>query len=185
MLGEGTEGTLFVDIVFWVTAVSSIIAAIAVVQMKDMFRAALFLNVSFIGVAAMFVLLRAEFLAVIQILIYVGAISVLILFAILMTRDVEAGSPSSALRYPAGVLAAAFAAAAIFVAVTTEWSLIETARDSASLSAETVAEVGNVFGNTVPWIARLLIRDYVLAFEIAGVLLLAAVIGAVALVREN
>ena len=51
--------------------------------------------VSFIGVAGMFVLLRAEFLAAVQILIYVGAISVLIIFAVLMPRDVEEGSPSN------------------------------------------------------------------------------------------
>lgn len=185
MLGEGTEGTLVVDIVFWITAVSTIIAAIAVVQMKDLFRAALFLIVSFFGVAAIFVLLRAEFLAVVQVLIYVGAISVLILFAVLMTRDVEEGSPSSGLRFPAGVLAIAFGAAAIFVAVSTDWNLLKTATDAGSFGAGTVAEIGNVFGNTVPVIARLLIRDFVLAFEIAGVLLLAAVIGAMALVRED
>ena len=181
ILGEGTEATLFIDIIFWVIAVSSIVAAIAVVQLRDVFRAALFLIVSFMGVAGLFVLMRAEFLAVIQILIYVGAISVLIIFAILMTRDVEEGSPSNQLRIPAAVAAALFAAVAIFVAVETEWNLLE----AANLGADATAKVGEVFSNTIPWIARLLIRDFVLAFEMASVLLLAAVIGALALVREE
>ena len=105
-LGEGTEAALATDVIFWAIAVSTIIAAIAVVQLNDLFRAALFLVVSFLGVAAMFVLLRAEFLAAVQVLIYVGAISVLIIFAILMTRDVEEGSPSNRIRVPAGVAAA-------------------------------------------------------------------------------
>ena len=60
MLGQGTEASLLANIVFWVIAVSSIVAALAVVLLKDLFRAALFLIVSFLGVAGMFVLLRAS-----------------------------------------------------------------------------------------------------------------------------
>ena len=181
ILGEGTEATLFIDIIFWIIAVSSIVAAIAVVQLRDVFRAALFLIVSFLGVAGLFVLMRAEFLAVIQVLIYVGAISVLIIFAILMTRDVEEGNPSNQLRIPAAVLAALFASMAVFVAVETDWNLLE----AANLGADATLKVGEVFSNTIPWIARLLIRDFVLAFEMASVLLLAVIIGALALVREE
>jgi len=185
MIGQGTEATLFVDVMFWVIAVSSIVAAFAVVFLRDLFRAALFLVVSFLGVAGLFVLLRAEFLAAVQVLIYVGAISVLIIFAILMTRDVEEGSPANRLRIPAGVIAALFAAMAIFVAVGTDWNLLETAANEAALGPETVGSVNDVFSNTIPWIARLLVRDFVLAFEAASVLLLAAIIGSLALVRER
>ena len=181
MLGQGTEASLFIDVVFWTIAVSSIVAAIAVVQLRDVFRAALFLIVSFLGVAGMFVLLRAEFLAAVQVVIYVGAISVLIIFAILMTRDVEEGSPSHRLRIPVAILAALFMGVAIFVAVETPWQLIE----SAELSPAVTEQVVDVFSNTVPSIARLLINDFVLAFEVASVLLLAAIIGALALVREG
>ena len=181
MTESGVESTLIVDIVFWTIAVSTIVAALAVVHLRDVFRAALFLIVSFVGVAGLFVLMRAEFLAVIQVLIYVGAISVLILFAILMTRDVEEGSPANRLRIPAAIVAVLFAAAAIFVALTTDWRLLE----DAQLGEAATAKAQDVFSNTIPWIARLLIRDFVLAFEIAGVLLLAAIIGALALVRER
>ena len=193
MIGEGIESGPIIDIAFWVIAISTIVAAIAVVQLKDLFRSALFLVVSFIGVAGMFVLLRAEFLAAVQILIYVGAISVLIIFAILMTRDVEEGSPSNRLRIPVGIIVALFLAVAIFVVVDTEWRLLEPAMGGDSvetaggvvLSADSVAKVNEVFSNTVPMIARLLVNDFVLAFEVASVLLLAAVIGALALIREG
>ncbi len=181
MPGEGTENTLIVDIVFWVIAISTIVAAVAVVQLRDLFRAALFLIVSFIGVAGLFILMRAEFLAAVQILIYVGAISVLILFAIMMTRDVEEGSPSHNLRVPVGIVAALFGAAAIFVAVSTNWNTI----DEATFSPAAEDAIAEVFSNTVPWIARLLLQDFVLTLEIAGVVLLAAMIGALALIRER
>ena len=181
MLGQDTEASLLVNIIFWVIAASSIIAALAVVVLRDLFRAALFLIVSFLGVAGMFVLLRAEFLAVVQVLVYVGAISVLIIFAILMTRDVEEGSPSNRFRLPMAIFSVLFAAVAIYVAVSTNWNTLESA-----IAAGTITNrIGEVYSNTIPWIGRLLLRDFVLAFEVASVVLLAALIGALALIRER
>lgn len=185
MLGQGTEASLLADVVFWVIAVSSIIAALGVVLLRDLFRAALFLIVSFLGVAGMFVLLRAEFLAVVQVLVYVGAISVLIIFAILMTRDVEEGSPTNRFRLPMAIFAALFAAVAIFVAVTTNWNTIDGAIASGAITGAAAQRIGEVYSNTIPWIGRLLLRDFVLAFEVASVVLLAALIGALALIRER
>ena len=185
MLGQGTEGALFIDIAFWLLAISSIVAAVAVVQMQNLFRAALFLVVSFLAVAGMFVLLRAEFLAAVQVLIYVGAISVLIIFAILMTGEVERGSAAHSMRIPVGILAALFGAAAIFVAVTTNWPTLDTFLIEGRLSATTREQIEMVFSNTIPWIGQLLVQDFVLAFEVASVVLLAAIIGALALIRER
>ena len=184
-LGTGTEAALVTTIAFWVLSASTIIAAIAVIQLKDIFRAALFLVVSFIGIAGLFVLLRAEFLAAVQVLIYVGAVSVLILFAILMTRDVEAGSPSNRQVVPVGILAVLFGAVAIFVSVDTDWNLLESTLSSGTVTADVTDGITGVFSNTVPVVAKLLIRDFVLAFEVASVLLLASIIGALALVREG
>ena len=185
-LGQGTENAIFVDVVFWVIAASSVLCAIVVVQSKDLFRSAMFLIVSFLSVAGLFVLLRAEFLAAVQVLIYVGAIAVLLLFAILMTRDVESGNPSNRQIVPVGVLAALFGAAAIFVAIFTEWTILDTALlDPEQVAPELSNDVVKVFSNTVRPLAELLIRDFVLAFEVASVLLLAAIIGALALVREG
>ena len=197
ILGAGVESTFLTDIAFWVIATSSIIAAVAVVQLRDLFRAALFLVVSFIGVAGLFVLLRAEFLAVVQVLIYVGAISVLILFAILMTRDVKQGSPSNRLRIPAGILALLFLTATVFVVSNTDWNLIDDViqqtdvsspiveTDGGMLASETVMRITEIYSNTIPTIAELLLRNFVLAFEVASVLLLAAIIGALVLIRER
>ncbi len=186
MLGQGTESSLIVDIAFWMLAVSAIVSAIAVVQMRDLFRAALFLIVTFLAIAGMFVLLRAEFIAAVQVLIYVGAISVLIIFAILMTGDVERGSPAHSMRIPVGVLCALFGALVIFVALDTDWSSIDTLMNSSGqISMGARDRVGEVYSNTIPWIARLLVRDFVLAFEVASVVLLAAIIGALALIRER
>ena len=204
-LAQPVEASLFTDIMFWVIAVSSIVAAIAVVQLKDMFRAALFLVVCFLGVAGMFVLLRAEFLAAVQVIIYIGAISVLIIFAILMTRDVEEGNPSHGLKMAVGALAGLFAAMAIFVAVATEWGPVATGPQLEDMQTSATADesgpnvvgativtssvevnkVDEIFSNATPWIARLLIRDFVLAFEVASVLLLATIVGAMALIRER
>ena len=194
-LGTGTEAALITDITFWVIAISSIVAAIAVVQLRDLFRAALFLVVSFAGIAGLFILLRAEFLAVVQIVIYVGAISVLLLFAVLTTRDVSHGNPSNKLRIPAAILALGLLTALVFVAVNTEWNLLEdiipepgsvaASVGGPVLDAETIAQVETVLGNTIPGIADLLLRDFVLAFEAGSVLLLAAIVAALALVRET
>jgi len=180
-LGQGTEASLVVDLVFWVIAVSSIVAAVAVVQLRNVFRAALFLIVSFLGVAGLFVLMRAEFLAAVQIVVYVGAISILIIFAILMTRDIEEGNPSHRLSIPLAIISLLFMLVAIFVVVQTEWNLTEHYNGDLIMNQK----IGNVFSNTVPWIARLLVNDFVLAFEVVSVLLLAAIVGALALVRER
>ena len=185
MLGQGTEASLLADIVFWVIAISSIVAALAVVILKDLFRAALFLIVSFLGVAGMFVLLRAEFLAVVQVLVYVGAISVLIIFAILMTRDVEEGSPSNRFRLPMAIFSVLFAAVAIYVALSTNWNTLEASIASGAISGDTLEKVKGVYSNAIPTIGHLLLRDFVLAFEVASVVLLAALIGALALIRER
>ena len=184
-LGQGAEASLLVDVVFWVLAAFAAGSAFAVVQTRNLFRAALFLIVTFVAVAGMFVLLRAEFIAAVQVLIYVGAISVLIIFAILMTGEVESGSPAHAYRLPAGVLAALFGAMAIYVSIDTNWVVLDVVLQAGALSAGATAQVQDVFSNTIPWIAQMLIRDFVLAFEVASVVLLAAIIGALALIRQR
>jgi NADH-quinone oxidoreductase subunit J len=196
-LGTGTESALITDITFWVISISAIVAAIAVVQLRDLFRAALFLVVTLAAIAGLFVMLRAEFLAIVQIVIYVGAISVLLLFAVLTTRDVSHGNPSNKLRVPAAILALGLLAVLVFVAVNTEWNLlsdvipepgsVDVAASAGGrvLDPATIEQVETVLQNTIPGIADLLLQDFVLAFEAASVLLLAAIVAALALVRET
>ena len=86
---------VFQEAVFWVLAVATVGGALLVVHLRDVFRAALALGVTFLGIAGLFALLSAEFLAVVQVLIYAGAIAVLIIFAVMLTRDVAHGNPST------------------------------------------------------------------------------------------
>jgi NADH-quinone oxidoreductase subunit J len=83
------------DIVFWILAIITVAAALAVVFLRDVFRAALALILLFLLIAGIYVTLNADFLAVVQILVYVGAISILLLVGIMLTRDVHRGNPSA------------------------------------------------------------------------------------------
>jgi NADH-quinone oxidoreductase subunit J len=96
------------DIAFWVLAIVGVAAALGVVLLRNVFRAALTLVLCFVSVAGIYITLSADFLAAVQILIYVGGISILIILAVMLTRDVQHGSPSNRLRIPALVVAAIF-----------------------------------------------------------------------------
>ncbi|MFH1141729.1 MAG: NADH-quinone oxidoreductase subunit J [Chloroflexota bacterium] len=165
---------------FWLLAAVSVVSALAVIRLHDLFRAALMLVVTFFTVAGLLVLLNAEFLAVVQVLIYAGAISVLVIFAVLLTRDVEKGNAPNRLRPPALLGSGLLGAFLVFVALRKEWPLLEDV-----LSAESLARVEEVFATTPQWLAGLLLREWVLPFEVASVLLLAAILGAIVLVRER
>ena len=190
---------LFQDIVFWILSVMAIGAALGVVLVPNLFRAALLLIVVFVAVAGMFILLSAEFLAVVQILIYVGAIAILIIFAIMLTRDVQRGNLPNRMHIPAAVFAALLFSALVAVAVETKWDFLPAEQQErvelvqvnavTTLTGETLDKEGvspeeqeEVQGSGL---ADLLISDYVLPFEAVSVLLLAALIGALVLVRPN
>ena len=114
---------LFLDFVFWVLAVIAVGAALGVVLVRDLFRAALLLVIVFMAVAGFFVLLSAEFLAAVQVLIYAGAISVLIIFAVMLTRDVQHGNLPNQFHIPAVLFAALLLAVLVVVAMDTDWDL--------------------------------------------------------------
>ena len=191
---------LFQDVVFWILSVMAVVGALGVVMVPDLFRAALLLIVVFIAVAGFVILLSAEFLAVVQVLIYVGAIAILIIFAVMLTRDVQHGNLPNRMQLPAAVLAALLFAALVAVAVDTQWEFLPAEQqervDLVQTSAVTTltGDVLTEAGITGPeeqsevqnaGLADLLISDYVLPFEAVSVLLLAALIGALVLVRPN
>ena len=159
------------EITFWVLAVIGIVAALAVVLLRDIFRAALSLVLCFLVVAGIYVTLSADFLAVVQVLIYVGAISVLIILAIMLTRDVQTGSPSNRLRFPAFVVAILFLGIVGYATINTLWQVSTVP----PVEPTTAAIAINLFGE----------GGFILAVEIAAVLLLAAVLGAIVLAREK
>ncbi|UCE97676.1 MAG: NADH-quinone oxidoreductase subunit J [Dehalococcoidia bacterium] len=159
------------EISFWILAVVTIISAVAVVWLRNIFRAALSLILCFLGVAGIFVTLSADFLAAIQILIYVGAVAILIILAIMLTREVEKGSLSNKLKIPVLVTTLLFLGVAIYAVINTSWSVVTLPPQEPTTSAI----ANQLFG-----------RDgFVLAVEISAIMLLAAIIGAVTLMREE
>ena len=114
----------FADVLFWILATGSVAASLGVVLLRDVFRSALLLVVVLLSVAGFFVMLNAEFLAVVQVLIYVGAIAILLIFAIMMTQDVAQGNLPNRLQLPAVLFPALLLAAIIFVAMDTDWNKI-------------------------------------------------------------
>ena len=160
------------DIAFWILAVVTVGAALAVVILRDVFRAALFLVLCFLTVAGIYVTLSADFLAGAQVLIYVGAIGVLIIFAIMLTRESRRGSPQGRLRLPALLIGLFFLITMLFVVLNTDWHVVAEIPTQPTTSANAQALLWGEDG-------------FVLAFEIAAALLLAAIIGAIVLVREK
>ena len=188
---------LFQEVVFWLLSVVAVAAALGVVLTRDLFRAALLLVAVFVAVAGFFILLNAEFLAVVQVLIYAGAIAVLIIFAVMLTRDVQRGNRANHLNIPAALLAALLLAALVVMTLDTQWSFLpEDGQEAVELvqtgavvthSGETLAESGLPPETQAEvesaGLADLLVGRFVLPFEAVSVLLLAALIGALALVR--
>ena len=175
MTGLGTTDPFitFVGTVgFWVGAIASIAAAwMMVVSIKNLVRAALALTTVLGGVAIMYAILGADFLAITQLVVYVGAIMVLIIFAIFMTPGqvdvpglVGRGQNIGALLVSLGI-----GVVSVVVVVTTPWKI----RDSL-LDIPTAESIGG-----------LMLTRYVLPFEIASLLLTVALIGAIVVARED
>ena len=159
------------SIAFWALACVIVGAAVVAITARNVFRAALALILCFVGVAGIYMTLSADFLAAVQILVYVGGISVLILLAIMLTRDVSEGSPANRLRLPAFLTAAILLGIMVFSVLNTAFPV----SNEAPLE-QTVGQLGSIILGD---------NGYVLALEIAGVLLLAAVLGAIVMAREK
>ena len=159
------------EIAFWVLTVVAVAAALAVVSLHNIFRAALALILCFLAVAGLFVTLSADFLAAIQVLIYVGAVAVLIILAIMLTREVQRGSFSNRLNVPVLLSAILFLGVAVFAVMATSWPVVTLP----PLEATTTALGSELFGE----------GGYILPVEISALLLLVVIIGAITMVREK
>lgn len=140
-----------------------------IIVTRNLLHAVLFLILSFIGVAGLYITLSADFVAVAQVLIYAGAISVLMIFVVMLTPLSNRNNTGNFLQLPALVLSGLVIAGITFVAIQTDWR-----------------EAGRAgFDSTATQIGEALLSPFVLPFEIASVLLVAAMIGAIVLVREE
>jgi NADH-quinone oxidoreductase subunit J len=156
---------------FWIMAVVMVAAALAVLFLRNIFRSALALILCFITVAGIYITLSADFLAAVQILVYVGAISILIILAIMMTREVQKGNQANKLQIPAAIVAAALLGILIYVVTASPWSI----SPEPPLSPTTAPLASRLFSE----------NGFVLPVEIGAVLLLAAVLGAIVTTREK
>lgn len=152
-----------------------------VVTLKNLFHAALAMMASFLFVAMLYVMLDAGFMAAAQLLVYIGAISILVIFAIMMTRRVMDAKESPFNSQPGLALFTAVTSFALIVAVIVQfWPF---AADATQVFASKPAVPASVFQDSVPALGRAFVEanGYVLPFEIASMLLLAALIGSVAI----
>jgi NADH-quinone oxidoreductase subunit J len=159
-----------VIVAFWVLTVITLGSALMVALVRDLIHAVLFLILSFIGVAGLYITLSADFVAVVQVLIYAGAVSVLMLFSILLTP--RAGRDNGTVSYaaPISVIAGLVGAVIIFVALKTDWAKVE----GPARFQTTAAQIGNA-----------LLDPFVLPFEVASIVLVVAMVGAIILVRPS
>ena len=158
------------DALFVIFAGTMLLAALLVVTMRDIIRCGLAMIVCFGALAGIYVIVGAPLVAAAQVLVYIGAISVLILFAIMLTQTKSAPSQ---LVFQTQAVPAAFAA--VLLAIVTILSIVAT----------DWGEVADRIHTATQELATVLFASWVLPFEIVGVLLLAAVVGGVFLAKRE
>jgi NADH:ubiquinone oxidoreductase subunit 6 (subunit J) len=158
------------DALFMMLAGVMLGAALLVVTMRDIIRCGLAMIVAFSALAGLYVLAGATVVAAAQVLVYIGAISVLVLFAIMLTQD-KAGPSSLVFQtqaFPAAIASAVLAVLIAITVVATDWP-------------DTVGRIATPATD----LAETLFTSYTLPFEVVSVLLLAAVIGGVFLAKRE
>ncbi len=157
--------------VFYVIAALAVGGALGVVLMRSTVYAALFLILAMLAVAGVYILLASEFLALVQVLIYGGAVTVLLLFALMLTRTGDLPETMVGAQWPAAAFAASLLMGLLIAAVaTSDWP-------------------GDVAGQitVVPFrtLGEALFRQWAVPFEVASLVLLVALVGAIVLARQE
>ena len=193
------EVSALTTIAFWAASGMTLGLAVIVVTQRDVFRAAIALAGSFLGVGILYFVLNAEFVGV-----------VLMAFAVMFIQDIASGSRPSEGRLFAVVVSVLLFSAVVFTAYNSNWSSMDEINDPLALHALTdgyvevgtgtdisilkdppidsdavVVENGGVLVDSTGPIGVMLIREYMLAFEIIGLLLVATLIGGLLLMRDR
>lgn len=171
-------------VAFYIIAILLVGTALAVVLSRNIVHAALFLAVFFGAAAGVYVLLNAEFIAIVQVLIYAGAVTILVLFAIMLTQNAMSrnANPFAGQWWLAAIICAALAIGIIYAVGSSKMAL---------LSADASANMANAgaAGGSIVRLGQLLYSpfdySYVLPFEIASIVLLVAIVGAIVIGRED
>ncbi len=160
-------GTIF----FFIFAILAIAAAWGVVTSKNIMHSALYLALSFAGVAALYILMNADYLAAVQLLVYTGGIAIMVVFAVMLTLrgDVRESNPENKV-WGWGAIVATFMFIMIATVILTnaDWRILPTAWDNVGSAAD---------------ISLLLLTKFMVPFEAAAVLLTVALVGAVILAK--
>ncbi len=161
----------WVNVAFYCLAAMLVVSAFAVVALPRIVHAALSLVLVFLSIAGLYILLQAEFLAAVQIIIYVGAVTVLVLFAIMLTNRSYApdSNPPNSQWAVAGVVAVAVLGMLLLVISSTGFPQTQ----QVALAGDSATSIG-----------RAILNEYFLPFEIAAMLLLGAMIGAIVIAQE-
>jgi NADH-quinone oxidoreductase subunit J len=160
----------FKTVLFYVFAVLVVIAAVRVITARNPVHAALFLVLSFFSAAGLWMLLKAEFLAIVLVLVYVGAVMVLFLFVMMLDINMDKLREGFWGYFPL--------AATIGVIIVLEMAAV--LLNSFWVYESQVPAVSDTLGQTKP-LGKLIFTEYVYAFEVAAVILLVAIVAAVAL----
>jgi NADH:ubiquinone oxidoreductase subunit 6 (subunit J) len=184
-------------LVFIVISALGLAAALGTVLARNLVRAALYLVAFFFTIACQFVLLEAEFLAALQVLVYIGAVAILLMFGIMLTRNIQGDDPSStpsAWRLP-GVLAGLclFIVLAYGIAhqkpVGAEYSWaaneVRPPLDPPTTKANAQSPRTVAVNNMAKVVGDELMTRYVIGFEVAGLLLTVALVGAIAVAHRE
>lgn len=162
------------QILFLVVGLITLMAGVMTVASSRLVHAALWLILSLAGVAALFVLLNADFLAVVQVVIYIGAIAILIIFTVMLTRRVMTESGPTHNRTWWLALASAGILLAGLLALIWQVPMFRTLPADLAPAESSLTDLGTSLVD---------VNRYLLPFEVASVLLLAALIGAIAVAR--
>jgi len=163
-------------IIFYVIAFVMLLSAIAVVALKNIFHAALFLVLALFCVAGLYILLSAEFLAAVQVLIYVGAVAILMIFAVMLTSQMTNYNikQTNEQSLPALLISVCFIIIIIFAIAS-----------NLKVGGFPLDPNPQITGSNTEALGHLLMKDYILPFEVVSVLLLASLIGAIVIAKKD
>jgi len=168
---------------FWLSAAAAVIPGLFIIVSKDIVRTAFWLLCSLSGFAGFYVLLGADFLAITQIMVYLGGIMILILFGVMLTSK----DPllTKRVRRLNNVMPGLAAAAVILVGLIAALQRLHFAEKGSGVDLTAVTQLPRPTGSTVEVIGERLLTDFVLPFEMASILLLAALVGAAYVARRG
>lgn len=170
------------SVIFWIIAVILVVSALLVVTLRNIVHSALALVVVFATASGIYILLNAEFIAIVQILIYAGAVTILILFALMLTpiTGQRITNPTNRQWWVAVIICALLGACVVYAATFSQRVIPNVSNGTSQLPAgiNNVVRIGQLLYSPTTY-------SYVLPFEIASLVLLVAIIGAIVIGREE